>query len=197
MTPNRPNHVPNVPVPATLAGKLLAFCLHQRDMEAVIGDFEQEYYRIASELGARQAMRWYWLEVLRSMPALLLLNSQKLILSKTMNRNSKLALSSSVFVLPAFLLVLGGVAQSGFGTTRISDILNYDLIVFRPIVIMGGLSLAVVLNLLPVVHLTYEDGVVVTTLTLKKRLLNLALLGSIGGLSAIIFLYLIVENLPI
>ncbi len=114
-----------------------------------------------------------------------------------MNRNSKLALSSSVFVLPAFLLVLGGVAQSGFGTTRISDILNYDLIVFRPIVIMGGLSLAVVLNLLPVVHLTYEDGVVVTTLTLKKRLLNLALLGSIGGLSAIIFLYLIVENLPI
>lgn len=112
-----------------------------------------------------------------------------------MNRNSKLALLSSVLVLPAFLLVLGGVAQSGFGTTKINDLLNFNLFLFHPIVIMGGLFLAVVLNLLPVVQLTYKDGVLVTTLTIRNRLLNLGLLGSVGALFTIIFLYLLAENL--
>lgn len=55
MTQNSSNHFSHIQKPANLSGKLLAFSLHQQDMEVVIGDFEEEYYLIASELGVKQA----------------------------------------------------------------------------------------------------------------------------------------------
>ena len=114
-----------------------------------------------------------------------------------MDRSNKLALAGAILVIPALLLVFGGVLQSGFGITRVNDALNFDLFLFHPVVIMGGLLLAFALNLLPVVRLSYQEGVIISTVTVKDRLLNVGLIGGIGLMGAIIFLYLLAENFQI
>ncbi|MDX1521580.1 MAG: hypothetical protein R3264_08135 [Anaerolineae bacterium] len=114
-----------------------------------------------------------------------------------MDRSIKLALAGAILVIPALLLVFGGVLQSGFGITRVNDALNFDLFLFHPGVIMGGLLLAFALNLLPVVRINYQDGVFISTVTVRDRLLNLGLIGGIGFMAAIIFLYLLAENFQI
>jgi hypothetical protein len=114
-----------------------------------------------------------------------------------MSRNNKLALSGMMLVLPALLLVSGGVAQSGFGITQINNALNFNLILFHPVIILGGLTLALTLNLWPIIRINYQDGVVVGRLIIKDRLLNVGLISCIGLLGGALFLYLLAENLQL
>ena len=114
-----------------------------------------------------------------------------------MHRKNKLALLGFILVLPALLLVTGGLAQSVLGTTHINDLLNFKLPFFHPVVIIGGLMLAFVLNLLPLLRINFQDGLLTSTLTLRDKYLNLGLIGGIGLLFTIIFLYLLAENLQI
>ena len=197
MATNNSNDSDCIAPPPKLGEKFLALILHREDKEAILGDFAEAYYLMVSKHGVRQAKRGYWFEILRSLPALLFLNFNKLIRGKIMNKYSKLAIVGLALIVPAFLLVLGGVAQSGFGTTKLNEVLNLKLFVFHPIIIMGGLMLAFALNLLPVLQIRYQDGVLTTSVTIKDRLLNLGLIGAIGLLFTVIFIYLLAENLQI
>lgn len=197
MIPDSSNQFSQYPKPPKIAQKLLDFLLKQEDKEVVLGDFEEEYYWIARKKSVQQAKVWYWLEILRSMSALLFLGYKKSIRSQRMRKNHLLVLLGILLVLPAFILVLGGVAQSGFGVTKINDALNFNLIIFHPAVIMGGLVLAFILNLLPVVQFKYQDGILTSTLTIRNRLLNVGLAGCIGLLVAAIIIYLLAENFQV
>ena len=77
------------------------------------------------------------------------------------------------------------------------DALDFELIVFRPVVLMGGLLLAAGINLIPLVRVQLKEGSVVSNARVRGHLIQLGLLVLVGILSSIIFVYLLTENLQI
>jgi hypothetical protein len=57
--------------PPLLAEMLVAVATPPNDYESVAGDLHEEYLRRAASAGTSDANRWYWSQVLRSIPSLL------------------------------------------------------------------------------------------------------------------------------
>ena len=111
-----------------------------------------------------------------------------------------------VALLPAFMLVTVGLLQSGFGITAPNDALDvlfqrYAVLrlIVHPLVLLGGLGVAVILNLLPAsqLHWSRESQSLSATITLKNNLLHWALMSISLLLLGTILLYSIVENFNI
>jgi hypothetical protein len=104
-----------------------------------------------------------------------------------MKTNNRLALAGLIFLLPASVLVSSGV----LGFTAPS-------LVIHPVLVMGGLLIALLLNSLSVLRLQIEreqnDGVSAFTLRVANQRFNLAVLVMSVLLLAMIFAYLFVEN---
>jgi hypothetical protein len=104
-----------------------------------------------------------------------------------MTRELRVALVGLVLLTPAILLVGSGV----LGLERPDALVH-------PVLVMGGVLGAVVLNALSVlrVHVEYEQGALVGTMSLRMRgaAINLVALGLSGLLLASIVLYLFLEN---
>lgn len=197
-----PNHIKSSPKPPKLGERLLRLFLHQEDSETILGDFTEEYYNIVRQFGHRRAWRWYWLEVLKSTPSLILLTQCKLKRSDIVERlsffeqNNNVALIGLILSIPAFILVFGGILQSGFGLSQFNEAVNHDIFIFHPIILMGGLMLAFALNLIPVVRIKFEEGNLVGMIKIRGKLLNLGFATFCCLLAAIIFVYLLFENGP-
>src|SRR5262249_9012488 len=92
-----------------------------------------------------------------------------------------------VFLLPASVLVSSGVL--GF---------TVPSVVIHPLLVMGGLLIALLLNSLSVLRVQTEreqnDGVSAVTLRIANQRFNLAVLAMSVLLLAMIFAYLFVEN---
>lgn len=189
--------------PPRLGEKVLALFLNPADQEAVIGDFAETFYRVAERDGPGKARWWYWREVVISMPALLCLSQNKVTRSDVMERlsflqqNNKLAVAGVVLIIPAMLLVVGGLLQSLLGISQVNEALNFELFIFHPAILLGGLVVALGLNLAPVARVSLQDGALVGTLKIRGRLVNLAILAFIGLMLGTIFVYLLVENFEI
>ena len=196
------NHSNSSPKPPGLGEGILRLFLPQEDRETVLGDFAEEYYRVADDFGLKRAWGWYWLEILKSTPSLILLTQRKLKRSTMMERlsllqqNNKVAAAGFILSVPAFILVFGGILQSGFGFSQFNEAVNHDIFIFHPIILMGGLVLAFGLNLIPVVRLKFEDGSLIGTLKIRGKLLNLGFVMFCSLLAAIIFVYLLFESGP-
>lgn len=54
-----------------LAKRLLQYVLHKRNKQSIIGDFEENYFKIKSEKGRLLAWFWYWGQIFYSIPAFL------------------------------------------------------------------------------------------------------------------------------
>ena len=87
--------------------------------------------------------------------------------------------------------------QSVAGSTSFNDVVNFDLFIFNPIIILGGLALAFGLNLASVARLRFQDGSLVGTIKFQGKFLNLGLLTFVGLLLGIIFVYLLAENFQV
>ncbi len=189
-----------------LGAWLLTKLMSEEDNEAVLGDIEEEYQEYFAELGSLVAARHYWMEVIRSIPSLLvLLIKNKLRRSRVMGREissprlNKFAVIGLVVIIPAFLLVFSGVLQTAFGVAQVSDIFDkFDLqhTLFHPLVIMGGLFAAFVLNTIPVVRIQFqtEEDNLVGVVKLKRRFLNIGVSLISAFLICCIMLYVFVEN---
>ena len=118
-------------------------------------------------------------------------------LASMRNQGNSLAGLGFIFVVPALILCVGGVLQSLAGIRAFNNLINYDLLIFNPAILIGGLVIAIALNLLPVVRIKFQDGSLIGMIKLQGRLLNLGLLTFIGLMATIIFLYLLAENLQI
>jgi len=186
-----------LPALPRLGEKVLGFLLRQDDREGVIGDFAEECELIAGRCGAGAARRWFWLELLRSMPALIILSHKKLRRNFMKQNNIRLAAIGIILILPALALCVGGILQSGFGLSQFNEAINFDMLFFNPAVLIGGLGLAVGLNLWPVVRIRFQDGNLVGTVKVRDSVANLGLIALISLLTGIIFLYLLAENLQI
>lgn len=116
-----------------------------------------------------------------------------------LQQHHKLAGLGFVLTIPALILVFGGILQSGFGVPQVNEAVNYDLFIFNPIILMGGLGLAFGLNLISVMRVTFQvqDGSLVSTIKIQGKPLNLSLVVFIALLCTTIFLYLLVENFQV
>lgn len=116
-------------------------------------------------------------------------------------RTRLLALGGFICLIPALLLITGGILQSAFGIMGIGRFLDQLGVfnVIHPILVLGGIALAILLNLLPTTRLRFvrQDETVTATLVLKERFLNLTLIGLCGLSLFIIFIYLLAENFQI
>ena len=202
MSKTQLDHSKSLPKPPKLGERLLCLILHPEDSETVLGDFAEEYSNIADNLGRWNAWRWYWLEILKSTPSLILLTQHKLKRSDIVKQlsffeqNNKMALVGLILSIPAFILVFGGILQSGFGLNQFNEAVNHDIFIFHPIILMGGLAMAFGLNLIPVVRIKFEEGNLVGTIKIRGKLLNLGFVTFCCLLAAVIFVYLLFENGP-
>ena len=106
---------------------------------------------------------------------------------RNLTTNNRLALVGVVFLLPAGVLVSSGVLG-----------LSVPSVVIHPLLVMGGLLIALLLNSVSVFRVQTErgpnDGVAAVTLRIANQRFNLAVLAMSVLLLAVIFAYLFVEN---
>jgi hypothetical protein len=188
--------------PPAAAENLLNLLLSDVDREPVLGDFAEEF---RARGGALQGDLWYWFAVLRSAPALLYLNLKQSLTWRTImdnlsltKRDNRWAVAGFAFLLPAALLLTGGVLFS-LGIPALNNL--YDRLglmntFFHPAVIIGGILFALGSNVFRVFgfDLRKEDGSLVSTVVIRGKALNLALVGLCALLAAAILLYGFVEN---
>lgn len=114
---------------------------------------------------------------------------------------TQLALIGAVLSFPAALIVVTGLAQGLFGLHQLNDALDFTFekigalkALIHPVVVIGGLAIALGLNALPVFKFTFipEDGTLVGVLRTKGRILNLATIAFSAFLLVSIFGYSIV-----
>jgi xanthine/uracil permease len=98
-------------------------------------------------------------------------------------RPNRLALVSGILIFPALLLCLSGLLQ-----------LSASNVLIHPVLVLGGLMLAIGLNMMPVLKAQIDKGNVVSVVRIKGRLLNLSLLGLSLLLLATIMAYGFIEN---
>jgi len=186
-----------------LVEKFLEFILSREDAEILLGDFAEEYFTLTNKFGTFTGRILYWFGVIKSLRSFMVLLKNKFTWSYFMydifksKNDKKIAVTGLVMIVPAILLSAGGLLQSFFRITSVSNALNYQSIIFSPFVILGGLFAAFVINMLSIFHIKYQDGDIVSTLRIKGKLINLAVIGAITLLGSIIFLYLLVENFQI
>jgi len=98
-------------------------------------------------------------------------------------RPNRLALADGILIFPALLLCLSGLLQ-----------LSASNVLIHPVLVLGGLMLAIGLNIMPVLKAQIDNGNVVSVVRIKGRLLNLSLLVLSLLLLATIMAYGFIEN---
>jgi len=114
--------MPSFLQPPRLAERLLASILTPDDAEAVLGDFAELFNTNAYQSNLQKAQFWYWIQTFKSAPSLirLKLSNELERRMETMIKNLNLHNKSSLWIslialIPALLLVIPGIMQSGLG----------------------------------------------------------------------------------
>jgi hypothetical protein len=196
--------------PPRLAERLLASILTPDDAEAVLGDFAELFNTNAYQSNLQKAQFWYWIQTFKSAPSLirLKLSNELERRMETMIKNLNLHNKSSLWVslialIPALLLVIPGIMQSGLGYLGPNDALDTMFakapalqILLSPIVLLGGLLLAFILNLTPAIKLRFErqpEGLT-SVITFKPVILHWIFVGISLLIVSIILVYAFFEN---
>jgi hypothetical protein len=219
-------HKHDRPTPPRFAEWLLGALLPESDAEALIGDFAEEFGLLTIERGHIAALGWYWSQLLRSLPvfmqlglssrlellgplfrepqlALELLDRRNWIMETHREQNTRLFLIGLILVIPATLIVIPGLLQSGLDSQALGNAIDSAFVrlpalelLIHPIVILGGLLVAFLLNAWQVfdVHLDREPGRLVGRLGVNLYPLHLGVVLFSLGIVGIIFLYLLAEN---
>ena len=189
--------------PPIFAQRLLQVLIDSADQNAILGDFAEIFSGLVEKHGQRYAKRWYWLAVFRSVPFLLVLRKQQWFRRSIMEKlaffekSGRIATIGILLLLPALLLAVGGLLFSLFGVAAINDMIGGDLFLFHPIVILGGMAIALSVNLLSVLRFQWQEGNLVSVIRVRGKMVNLGLIVLIGTLAALIFVYLLAENFQI
>lgn len=118
---------------------------------------------------------------------------------KNMNLHNKPSLwIGLIAVIPALLLVIPGLMQSGLGITKINDAIseNVPQAVLQPAILLGGLLLAFVLNVIPAIRFRFEqqpEGLT-SVITFRPVLLHWIFVGMSVLMVGIILVYALFEN---
>lgn len=131
-------------------------------------------------------------------------SAQKRALKITLLNAQKSAIGGLMLLLVPFLFLLGNIFQYELGvevpvlSTFSAWLASFDevpgiswLVRF---LLLGGPLIAVLINVLAITHVVHDKKSNELILTLKLRLVNLALILSCGAVLAAFLLYLVVEN---
>ncbi len=119
---------------------------------------------------------------------------------------AKIAALSAMGLIPASLLVSAGLIQGFLGFRGMNDVLDAFMLKYQarflvhPLFLLGGLGLAVGLNALLIVHLSFrrQEHAFSATLTLARgRTLNVAIVALGIFLLSALLAYSIAENFRI
>ncbi|MCI0549962.1 MAG: permease prefix domain 2-containing transporter [Anaerolineae bacterium] len=191
--------------PPKIAERFLTSMLTQDNAEVVLGDFEELFHINAAQSNLQKAQSSYWIQLLKSAPFLIhlkLSNEFERILTamiKNMNLHNKPSLLVSLIALiPALLLVIPGIMQSGLGITKLNDAIfaNVPSLLFSPAILLGGLLIAFVLNIIPAIKLHFErqpEGLT-SVITFRPVLLHWIFVGMSVLMVGIILIYAFFEN---
>ena len=114
--------------PPIIAEWLLTAIANQKDNQAIIGDFEEEYYQIAETRGTTFAQLWYWSIIIISLPSFFINNffwSTAMFNNyiKTAFRNIKNSKIYSIINISGLAI---GMACAIFILLWVQDELSYD-----------------------------------------------------------------------
>ena len=110
---------------------------------------------------------------------------------------------SLIALIPALMLIIPGISQSlfgNFGPNNAMDTLYtnapYLEILRSPVLLLGGLLLAFLLNLLPALNMRFERGPegLTSVITFKPVLIHWAFIGMSLLMVGIILIYAFFEN---
>lgn len=190
-------------LPPKIVDTLLDCLLPESVSEFIMGDFHEAYHAYQQRHPRWQAQIWYGWQALYALPALLMFR-RNLMNFHAQARN--LAFVSFVFALPALIFVPAGILFS-LGLPQLSDLIfnatdqsPFLRLFIHPVVLMGGVSLAFLLNLLPIcrVNIERQAGELVSTLRLRKgHWLNLTFITLSLTALAVMLLYGLAENFGI
>ncbi len=107
------------------------------------------------------------------------------------------ALLGAALMIPAIVLVTGGVLQSVFGLNGFNDAINYELVLFHPLIIIGGIIAGLAVNLRVIFLCQVKGEWLIGTLRLPGHWANVAIIAAALLTLIVIFIYLLAENLQI
>lgn len=186
--------------------------LPEEDREFILGDFAESFAGTAARQDLRRACTYYWIQLFASIPWLFELSLNRYFQRSFSMYENWLPVKKSSFwlglaaLLPALLIVVPGLLQSLLGITAPNDALDYFLkqyqylgLVIHPVLVLGGLLLAGMLNLPPALELHWQrqpEGLA-GMLTLKPGFLHWALVLASLLLLTVILGYAFVENFQV
>ena len=196
--------------PPKTAEQFLALLLTQDNSESVLGDFAEMFNAHGHQGDLRKARIWYWMQVFKSAPGLLILKLDNELerrldaMTKNMNSHKMPSLWISLIALiPGLMLVIPGIMQSGLGYFGANDAMDAMFakypalgILQNPFLLLGGLLLVFILNITPAIKLRMErqpEGLT-SVITFKPVLLHWIFAGTSILLVGIILVYAFLEN---
>lgn len=196
--------------PPIFGETIISFLLTEENAEEILGDLAEMFNAHGRQSGLRNAQTWYYFQIIRSTPLLFLLKLSNIlernfqIMSTNLNNHNKSTLwISLIAVIPAMVLIIPGLLQSGlgyYGATDARDALFAAApvleLLLNPIILMGGLLLAFAMNVFPALSLHFErkpEGLT-STITFKPILLHWVFIGVSFLMVGIILVYAFFEN---
>jgi hypothetical protein len=199
------------PVPPKLAEKVMFRLLPPDLRDGVLGDFAEEFEERAVGNGRFLPLIWYWQQLLKSVPAFCWLSvtyqleRRWIPMFKSLSTREKQTFSISILCLiPVLLITIPGLFHSFFGQSTMMNAVslffsnNQFLSIFiHPVVIIGGLLIALLLNVMPVFNLSLanQEDRIIGAISLKKGyILQYTVISICFLIGLIIFTYLLAEN---
>lgn len=111
-----------------------------------------------------------------------------------------------ILLIPSFILVIAGVLFSVFNAPHLAELIDANVMktawgkyIDNPVTILGGIFLAFILNVLPLLHITFstEEQSMILLVSLKDRIWNALTVMSSIALGSVILLYAFGENFMI
>jgi hypothetical protein len=200
----------------SLLERLLRRVAGEAIAEAARGDLEEESAALRLRYGTLAARLWIALQVVRlilqmmphSLPPWEGWFREVTMDTWTSRRRRFVAIVGALAALPAAVLVVGGLFYSLSASRAVeqaldSTIFDTQSVVYRallhPVTVLGGLALALGLNLIPLlrIRLDRQPGNLTGTLAVRLRSSHLAVAAFALGLCAVILAYAFTENFAV
>jgi len=200
----------NIYHPPAFGESVISLLLTEENSEEILGDLAEMFNAHGHQSNLRKAQIWYYHQIARSAPSLLQIKLSNILqrsfetMSTNLNSHNKSSLWISLIALiPALALVIPGILQSGFGYFGANDARDALFVsvpalelLINPIILLGGLLLAFVMNALPAMSFHFErkpEGLT-STITFKPVLLHWIFIGASLLMVSTIVIYAFFEN---